>query len=111
MIIDQFEIDGIIKTIINGYHPLKIILFGSYAHGTANESSDVDLLIIKETNEPRYKRSYSIRQLFNPQPCAIDILVYTPDEYAHLIKFKSLIPYIATKEGKIVYERGNQDLD
>jgi predicted nucleotidyltransferase len=97
----------VINTIIAGYQPSKIILFGSYAKGTANASSDVDLLIVKTTDESKYQRASSVRHLFNPQPCAMDILVYTPEEYEHLMQFKSLIPYIATIEGKVVYERGN----
>jgi len=104
---NQEQIKEVFNTIIKGYDPLKIILFGSYATGIPNDSSDLDILVIKETNAPKYKRARTIRQLFETQPCAMDILIYTPDEYNHLMKFKSLIPYIATKEGKIIYERGN----
>jgi len=104
---DKAKIKEVIDTIIAGYCPTKIILFGSYAKGTATESSDLDLLIIKETDEPKYRRSVAIRKLFSSQPCAMDILVYTPKEYERLLTYKSLIPYIATKEGKILYETGN----
>ena len=104
---DKAKIQEVIDTIIAGYGPSKIILFGSYAKGTASESSDLDLLIIKETDEPKYKRVVTVRKLFHAQPCAMDILVYTPKEYHQLLNYKSLIPYIATKEGKILYETGN----
>lgn len=104
------QVNSIFNTIIQGYQPDKIILFGSYARGEANDDSDLDLLIIKATDESKYKRSVRVRNLFNPQPCAMDILIYTPEEYESLMKFKSLIPYIATKEGKVVYERGNKTL-
>lgn len=108
---NQTTTEEVFNTIIKGYNPSKIILFGSHARGTANEFSDLDLLIIKETDEPRYKRARVIRQLFIQQPCAMDILVYTSEEYATLMQFKSLIPYIATSEGKIIYEKGNNFLD
>ena len=104
---DKVKIQEVINTIIAGYGPSKIILFGSYANGTANESSDLDLLIIKETDEPKYRRAVSIRKLFSSQPCAMDIMVYTPKEYEDLLPFKSLIPYIATNKGKVIYETGN----
>lgn len=107
---DARKIENVIKTIAEGYSPDKIILFGSYARGEANDDSDLDLLIIKATDESKYKRSVRVRKLFNPQPCAMDILIYTPDEYESLMKFKSLIPYIATKEGKVVYERVSKTL-
>jgi uncharacterized protein len=100
-------IHDIIDTIVSGYEPSKIILFGSFAKGTSTENSDLDLLVIKETEEPRYRRAATVRKLFNPQPCAMDILVYTPREYELSLKYKSLIPYIATQEGKVMYEAGN----
>jgi predicted nucleotidyltransferase len=105
--VDKAKIQEVINTIIVGYRPSKIIIFGSYAKGTATESSDLDLLIIKDTEEPKYRRAVSVRKLFSSQPCAMDILVYTPKEYDHLLHYKSLMPYIATKEGKILYETGN----
>jgi predicted nucleotidyltransferase len=107
MEMDHQKIQDIINIIVAGYLPSKIILFGSFAKGTATEGSDLDLLVIKETDEPKYRRSATVRKLFNPQPCAMDILVYTPREYEQSLNYKSLIPYIATKEGRILYEAGN----
>lgn len=101
------EIQEVAETIIAGYQPSKIILFGSYAKGNATESSDLDLLIIKETDEPRHRRAVSVRKLFRVQPCSMDILVYTKQEYEDMLNYKSLMPYIATKEGKVLYEAGN----
>ncbi|MCX6250009.1 MAG: nucleotidyltransferase domain-containing protein [Bacteroidetes bacterium] len=105
--LSQDQIEQVFDTIIRGYNPSRIILFGSYAKGNPSESSDLDLLIIKDTEIPKYKRAAFVRKLFDILPCAMDILVYTPSEYNQVIHFKSLIPYIASKEGKIVYERGN----
>lgn len=104
-------VNSVIDGIIHNYSPDRIIVFGSYARGNPNRDSDLDLLIIKDTDEPRINRARAVRQLFNPQPCPMDILVYTPLEYQKLLKFKSLIPYIATKEGVIVYERRDKAMD
>jgi len=43
-------------------HPLKIILFGSHARGDARPDSDLDLLIVEETNLPRHKRGGAYRR-------------------------------------------------
>ena len=45
-------IPDILEKIVAGYAPQKVILFGSYAYGEPDEDSDIDLLIIKDTNEP-----------------------------------------------------------
>jgi predicted nucleotidyltransferase len=39
------------KRIEEQYRPKKIILFGSYAYGEPTQDSDVDLLIIKNTDK------------------------------------------------------------
>ncbi|MBM3889553.1 MAG: nucleotidyltransferase domain-containing protein, partial [Verrucomicrobia bacterium] len=52
------QLDRIIERIVQEYHPLKIILFGSYAYGQPHEGSDVDLLIIKEEVNPRRRDRY-----------------------------------------------------
>jgi predicted nucleotidyltransferase len=36
----------ITRRLVDGFHPDKIILFGSQARGTADERSDIDILII-----------------------------------------------------------------
>ncbi|MCX6052664.1 MAG: nucleotidyltransferase domain-containing protein [Campylobacterales bacterium] len=35
-------------------NPDRIILFGSYAYGTPNEGSDIDLFLVKDTDERNY---------------------------------------------------------
>lgn len=54
--IKRSTINKIAKKIKNQYKPEKIILFGSYAWGKPTEDSDIDLLIIKETDKPFHKR-------------------------------------------------------
>ena len=72
--------------------PLKAILFGSYAHGTPHDDSDIDLVVIldKEGKSDSYKTvidnrmeiSRRLRELRRKYP--IEILVYTKDEWAEL---------------------------
>jgi predicted nucleotidyltransferase len=44
------NIDSILS-VIKTATPQKVLLFGSYAYGTPNENSDIDLLIIKNIPE------------------------------------------------------------
>jgi predicted nucleotidyltransferase len=50
------KLDKMVKKIVQAYKPEKIILFGSYAYGDPNRDSDLDLLIIKETDEIPFPR-------------------------------------------------------
>ena len=81
----------------------SVILFGSYARGDADEDSDVDLMIVVETDLPRFKRSRDLYKAIRPYPFGMDILVYTPKEIEK--GRKSPVSFVSTvlKEGKTVY--------
>jgi HEPN domain-containing protein/predicted nucleotidyltransferase len=56
-------------------------LFGSHARGTARAGSDIDLIVVQSSDEPRPDR----RQFYGPAVRkaggAVDLLVYTPEEF------------------------------
>lgn len=103
--IDNNKISELVTKIANGYNPDKIILFGSYAKGTANEDSDVDLLVIKETDTPRPERTFQVRKMLYGMMIPLDILVYTPIEIRESQKSKLNFLHEVLTTGKTVYER------
>lgn len=64
------------------YQPERIVLFGSWAYGTPSTDSDVDLLIIKQTDQPFHRRWTEVYQLIHPLVKGLDFspFVMTPDE-------------------------------
>lgn len=58
-------------------------LFGSWARGTADEFSDVDLAIVAETDRPFVDRFVDFPKLFE-LPWPVELLVYRPDEVASM---------------------------
>jgi len=81
MIDDQIyqKIEEVAQKIGAEFKPEKIILFGSYAWGKPRPDSDVDLFIIKETNNTRETARQISRSVF-PRPFPIDFIVYTPSQ-------------------------------
>ena len=104
-LISTETIDGVAKAIAENFHPEKIILFGSYASGIPTPDSDLDFLVIMDSDQPRYKRSPPLRFLFRPMPCPMDILVYTPEEVNKWNGATNHIVTIACKTGRVMYER------
>ncbi len=100
----QEQIEEIVERIVKNVKVKQIILFGSYAYGQPTSSSDIDLLIIKQSsNKPRYKRGSEIRKHLRGMKLAIDLLVYTEEEIEKWRDVKtSFIANIITK-GKILY--------
>ncbi len=81
----------------------KVILFGSHALGKAQSDSDVDFLVIAESNLPRHKRSRNLYASFHPYPFPMDILVYTPQEVEQQLKDPSSFVTQALAQGKELY--------
>lgn len=89
------------------FHALKVILFGSYAEGVAKEDSDIDLLVVADTNLPERQRYGAVRRLLADVPASFDIIVKTPEEYERWRSVVNHIVYFADKYGKVLYERRN----
>jgi len=87
------------------YDPKEIILFGSYARGNPEKGSDLDLLIIKDTDEKFRQRSLNVRRILVEENglIGLDILVYTPDEIAKRIEIGDSFLSKILKEGVILY--------
>ena len=80
----QDLIAAITQRLIERYQPERIVLFGSYAAGQPHADSDIDLLIIKRTNQPFYHRLAEVRRLVSDvrRGQAFEPLVLTPEELA-----------------------------
>src|SRR5436309_8988160 len=64
------------RRVAERFHPDKIILFGSYAYGTPNEDSDVDILVVMPA---RNELDQSVRIVSACQHCfPLDLIVRTP---------------------------------
>lgn len=100
------KISEIIEKITLGYNPDKIILFGSYASGKADENSDIDLLVIKESDLPRPERTVKVRRMLFGMNVPIDLIVYTPEEVSASRENPFSFIYEVLKSGKTIYERG-----
>ncbi len=103
MKLSETDIQQITSTIVKSLHPDQVLLFGSYAKGTATADSDLDLLVVMQTLAPRYQRSAAIRHLFWPPKSAMDILVYTPEEVLRWRGTKNHVLTDAFKNGKVLY--------
>jgi predicted nucleotidyltransferase len=95
----------IVRRIVDTVQPEKVILFGSQVRGDARPNSDFDVLVIKQSDEPRYRRSISLYVALADLPVEVEVLVYTPEEVDEWSQVPQAFVTTAVREGKTIYER------
>ncbi|MCL2148215.1 MAG: nucleotidyltransferase domain-containing protein [Methanomassiliicoccaceae archaeon] len=101
---DYVLLDKMVERIVSMFSPKKIIIFGSVANGSAVDGSDVDMLVIMDTELSYYRRSGPIRAAMRGIPIAMDLFVLTPDEYEELKDDVSSFASVISKTGVVAYE-------
>jgi predicted nucleotidyltransferase len=100
-----------VERIVTELKPEKIILFGSYAYGNPTPDSDVDLLIIMETDGKEKEMYRAASMLLYPRQFPVDIIVKTPKEVAEALqggKDNSFFIREIIKKGKVIYDRNKR---
>ncbi len=99
------RLNHITQKLVEQIQPEKIVVFGSYATGQAKPESDVDLLVILESDLRRDQRQEAISRALRPRDFPLDVLAYTPAEVNMCVADPhSFLRYILTT-GRVLYER------
>ncbi len=93
------------QRIVDAFDPEKIILFGSWARGDERSESDLDLMVVMESDLSKSRRASQIYSLLGLRSWSLDVVVYTPHEYAINRKVWGTLPSLVEKESKVLYER------
>lgn len=101
----QEMVQDIVRKIVSGYSPEKIILFGSFSNGKADEDSDIDLLIIKDTDKRPLERWMEVKRLLRDRnrKTSVSPLVYTADEVKDRLAMKDFFIQEVMENGKVLY--------
>ncbi len=94
------------RAIAEEFHPDKIILFGSYAYGTPNEDSDVDLLVVIPTPD-QHAQAVRIRYRLSA-PFPLDLIVRTPYQMKWRLEEGESFTTTIVTQGKVLYEKGDK---
>jgi predicted nucleotidyltransferase len=103
--ITPIKITEMVNRIVEQFEPEKIILFGSYARGTAGPDSDADLLVVMPVEGSKRKLATEIDLALFGIDMPADIVVVTPEELESQKDVMGTFVHPAVREGHVVYER------
>ncbi len=105
MVVDEAKLQEIVRRLVEALDPDKIILFGSRARGETHAQSDVDLLIIKPSTEPRHRRAGEAYRALTGIGVPKDLLWYTPEEVDEWSGVRQHVIGQAIRQGRVLYEK------
>ena len=92
------------ERLVDGFRPDRIILFGSQARGTADDRSDVDILVVCSFEGKRRHLMLEMDRALRGLNLARDIMILTPEEFELDRHIPGTIARPAWKEGRVLYE-------
>ena len=84
----------------------RAVAFGSYARGVADAWSDLDLVVVVETDLPRLSRDRLLGDLYDALPVSVDLLVFTPSEFEQGMRAGLDVFAAIATEGKTIFPVG-----
>lgn len=102
--IDQQIIHEIVLRVLRATRPSRIILFGSAATGEMTPDSDIDLLILKETDSANEEEWLTVDRALRGLPFPFDIVIMPVQKFEESKHIVGGIAYPANKYGKVIYE-------
>jgi predicted nucleotidyltransferase len=98
-------LDDVTRTIIERFHPKRVLVFGSYARGDSRPGSDLDLFIEMDTPHRPPERAIEVSEIFGLRPWPLNVVVYTPEEVQRLRHLHGTLLSVIEKKGKVLYEQ------
>ncbi len=93
------------ERLVAEFRPQRVILFGSQARRTANERSDVDLLVVCPITGSRRALMVAMDRALRGLGFARDVIVLTPEEFERDRHIPGTVARPAWREGRVLYER------
>jgi len=98
------KLQDAIDRLVTGFHPLRIIMFGSYARGDACEDSDLDLLVVLPSMANKREAAIAMRNALGGILADIEVIPTDPTEIERRGDLPGDVLRSALREGKVVYE-------
>ena len=101
--ISEDTIAQAVATLVAVGKPQRIVLFGSYARGDADDASDLDLMVVKSQVTNRAQEMLQLSRALRPLRVPVDVLLVSADELARLGQQPGPVYWWALQEGRVLH--------
>ena len=92
------------RLVANASRPAKVIIFGSYGRGDADDQSDLDLMVIESELPDKGAEYLRLKAAVGRLGVGVDLLLLSEREYERRSQVPGTAPYWAKKEGRVLHE-------
>ena len=103
MLVDKETIQDLANRIAHEFHPDRVVLFGSYAHGVPTPESDVDLLVVMPFPAAGSAQAVEILRRVKAR-IPLDLVVRTPEDIRQRLAWNDCFLKEVTENGEVLYE-------
>jgi uncharacterized protein len=101
---EDLVLAGIVRRLVDAFHPERIYLFGSKARGDAGPDSDYDILVVVPDSAPlERKNSRLAYEVLWGMSSAADVLIWTREAFESRLHLKASLPSTVVSEGRLLY--------
>ena len=102
--IDEQTLHEVVERIVAAAQPSRVILFGSYGRGDADQDSDLDLMVIERRVDNRGEEMIRLQEAVGNVDVGVDVLVYSEGEVEERRDWCTSPVYWALREGRTLYD-------
>jgi predicted nucleotidyltransferase len=96
--------EAVQRIVVNVSQPAKVILFGSYARGDADEGSDLDLMVVERELTDKASEYLKLKQAIGRIGVGVDLLLFSELEFQRRSQVPGTVLYWAKTEGKVLHD-------
>lgn len=100
--IDKCLLEEIVAR-LHKVNPIKMYLVGSQALGTADDDSDIDLLLVKDSVTSKIREMNEARKLLRGLGKSFDVIVTTREEFDFYSTQVNSVHHAAANYGRVIY--------
>lgn len=104
MLSAQHILDAASRAAAAASSPARVIVFGSYARGDADEASDLDLMVVEREVTDKAAEYLKLHGAIGAIGVGVDVLICSQQEFERRSQVPGTVPYWVAKEGKLLHD-------